>query len=560
MKNNILSRVFAFILIFIMTFIEFSSVLSFMVYADNDTAAKTQADFLNFYSDSDGSVIEAKNLTSQDYYVLSAFMSNFYKPGETTLAELIDIDNNSAFFDRFMKSLNRNESSSFKTQMKSVIQTIGDDTIKAMEAGVCTIYDNRDSTEICSGETFLKNMCAEMKNSSGNADRGILSDYQVYINKSNGSGKTLAIRFKSSPYRAAFQTICAYNPNLFLSSDGIQSMDGLFLDTVGNIWGVKIPSDASNKDSLKKGLKSSNFTNLVGSIGAKNFYLILPACLNPATFAPGLDEEEKIDSMRMPLMNRFVLGCLASVKDFYENSSTKKYIFAEENIPIYNLLADIAELSNTNKGMAVFGLTTIGESTMLQQGEKSTITRNQAMANFVFNPDMITLNVSETKGQGKYGTNSYIIFSPNMLYSTPSEGVTKDTSKNNWNIDMDQGGFCCSNSNAFTVFNPEGTDSKIWDQQRLLIYLYYPTALTLNQVALNFYYQGSDSSVVDEAIGATQSYSRLLYDGDKKDIEAAKMGMKGLNLFMSAQSEYTWDLAIITIKVLHLIILSILLC
>ena len=541
---NVLNRSIAFFLIFIMLFIECSSFLNLFVYATDGSAASTQADFLNFYSDSDGSVIEVKNLTSQDYYVLSAFMSNFYKPGETTLAELIDIDNNSAFFDRFMKALNRNESSSFKTQMKSVIKAIGDDTVSAMEAGVCTLYNQPDSTQICSGETFLKNMCAEdtKVEEQERTDRGILSNHAVYINKQSGGGKTMAIKFNSSPYRAAFQTICAYNPNLFLSSAGIQSMNGLFLDTVGNIWGVKIPNDASNKESLEKGLKSSNFTNLVGSIGAKNFYLILPACLNPATFAPGLSKESDMDKMRMPLMNRFVLGCLANVQDFYENSSTKKYIFAEDNIPIYNLLADIAELSNTNKGMAVFGLTTIGESTMLQQGQSSSVTKNQAMANFVFNPDMISLNVSKTDGIGDYGTNSYIIFSPNMLYSTPSEGVSKDSSKNNWNIDMDQGGFCCSNSNAFTVFNPKGTDAKIKDQQRLLVYLYYPTALTLNQVALNFYYQGADSSIVDEAIGATQSYSRVLYEGDEKDRLAAKMGMKGLNLFMSAQSEYTWDL------------------
>ena len=535
MSKNIINRCFAFFLIFIMLFVECSSFASFIVYATDGSAASTQADFLNFYSDSDGAVIEAKNLTSQDYYVLSAFMSNFYKPGETTLAELIDIDNNSAFFDRFMKALNRNESSSFKTQMKGVIKTIGDDTVKAMEAGVCTLYNQENSTQICSGKTFLENLCPDMN------DRGILSNHALWINKEDGSGKKIAIKFNSSPYRAAFQTICAYNPGLFLSSSGIESMNGLFIDTVGNIWGVKIPSDASNKSSLEAGLKSANFTNLVGSIGAKNFYLILPACLNPATFAPGVTD---INKLRMPLMNRFVLGSLASVKDFYESSTSKKYTFAEKNIPVYNLLKDIAELSNTNKGLAVFGMTTIGKSTMLQQGGTSDVTKNQAMANFVFNPDIISLNTTKTDGIGTFGTNSYIIFSPNMFCSSPTSGVTKDNSKKNWNIDIDTstGFLWLSNSNSFSVFNPQGDDDALRKQQRLLVYLYYPTALTLNQVAMNFYYQGADASIVDEAIGATQSYARIIYEGDAKEVAAAKMGMKGLNLFMSAQSEYTWDL------------------
>ena len=51
-------------------------------------------------------------------------------------------------------------------------------------------------------------------------------------------GQKLAFDFSSPVIRAAFITIAAYNPQLFTSSNGIESLEMMFIDHLGNVWGA----------------------------------------------------------------------------------------------------------------------------------------------------------------------------------------------------------------------------------------------------------------------------------------------------------------------------------
>ena len=116
------------------------------------SATQRQATFLNWYAKSDGITLETKNLTSQDYYVLGAFMSNWYKPSETTLKDLIE-PGDKGFFKDFSSAMGKPGDA----QLKSVVKQIGEDTKKGIDSGSCTLLLS-NGTQVMSGYFFLKAM------------------------------------------------------------------------------------------------------------------------------------------------------------------------------------------------------------------------------------------------------------------------------------------------------------------------------------------------------------------------------------------------------------------
>ena len=98
-KNSMFKRGISLFLCCLMIFSLLSNV-AVSVYASNNSgqpgqsgqsgqsAQSTAVSFIDFYSGS-GSEMTLDSLTTQDYYAMAVYMSNWFKPGETTLADII---------------------------------------------------------------------------------------------------------------------------------------------------------------------------------------------------------------------------------------------------------------------------------------------------------------------------------------------------------------------------------------------------------------------------------------------------------------------------------------
>ena len=495
---------------------------------DGESVTERRADFLNFYSDSGSMVLDAKNLSSQDYYVLSAFMSNWFQPGVTTLADLSD--ENSKFMTDFTSALSKSGNES----LISTIKTIAQDTIAGLNSGKCTLYES--GGKILQGEGFLVFIRDAM-----DPDEKSQKFYYEKVSKS-----TLAFDLTEPTTRAAFQVIAAYNPKLFLDENGIQSLDLFFLDAVGNIWGLKLDGDETLPTD------AVNYNNMVTSYGADHVYLVLPACLNPSTFTP---QAKSTSDLRMPLINRFTLGCMVNLSDF-ESQNGSSYSFLDDYIPFYNLFNpdNFGAGSPLKKNLAIFGVQSMSPYIKGLGGYSDSSgtdysmafdwdsdDRNQDLAFLIYNPSFVAVNKSSTNGIGEFGTESYIVFAPNLSVAAAESGTgVSESSTYNKSVDMHTNILWGFNKNAFSALSNWGDmKEKLKAQQKILQYLYSPVFLTLNQVSMNLYYQ-ENLTAVNENESLSDKLAKGLYDYvDEQDIVASKMGLRGLSLFFNWDSTLT---------------------
>lgn len=503
MKNRIISLSILFVLI-INLFC--SSVIPVFAEEGSDSASSRQNSFLNFYADSDGMVLDSNNLTSTDYYTLAVFLSNYYQPGVTTLKDIVE-PTNSDMIQLFTQSLGKPGD----TQLLGVIESFGKDTVKGIEDGYCTIFDDNGNT--ITGQGFL----TKMNKSVGT------SGFNQAVVKFGGKLGT-AFDFSSPAVRAAFQTVNAYNPMLFADENGIGSLDIFFLDAVGNLWGGK--ADSSIQSGIRGITKSDSLSNITTKIGLGNIYLVLPACLNPSTFSPNVKNQQ---DLRMPLMNSFVLGSILNYSEIVGADGTNK--ISEESVPFYNLIGALNKMGKSNDtSLIVFGTNSISPYLMnsgkLKTEKWDETERKQDLATFYYDPSLISVKTNTVNGVGKFGTNSYIVFSPKF---DADNYVIGDYV--NYAVDMKVslpwiGPFTFSNFKWIS-----GTDNRIKEQKTLLRYLYTPTILSLNQVSMQFYLEaGSSAQNSDDAY---EIMSKEL----TADTVAAKMGYKGFSLFMNYVGE-----------------------
>lgn len=497
--------------------------------------ATRQSSFLNFYSDETGMDLNMDNMTAQDYYVLYAFFSNFFRPGETTLAELYNVKDKpdeSKAFTEFVTALGRSGNDTFKQTLGTIVHTIANDTISGIEEGKCTLTDG---SRRLTGLDFLWLM-----SESVDIDTGIISSKKVYFGTSN-----LAFDFSSPATKAAFQTVASFNPKLFLDGNGLETLDALFLDAVGNVWGL----DLKTSEAKTKFDSTNTLSGLVGAFGAENFYLILPACLNPSTFSAGVTNTS---DLKMPLMNAYTLASVVDLDAFGDTLSSTP-------IPFYNIFAETGAFSSDrNSGLNIIGVQSLtpfllntgyykdkdsGKNTGIYGTSNwnifsSSPTMRQDIANFLYNPANIGINQTIKNGIGEYSTNTYVVFSTNMdlidSYVSSSQDVVSPTTGNR-NIDM----HTTLDGYAFSVFeNSSYTNSlntkslKLLQQQKLLMYLFSPTILNFNQVAMNFYYEDAFKSSVPSDV-SEQYASKMYKDLSTEEILLSQTGMRGLDLFFN---------------------------
>lgn len=480
------------------------------VYAvEGESAASKQASFLSFMGSSDEMVLQTKDLTSQDYYVLAAFMSNWFEPGKTTLKDLVDPSNAATFYNDFASAMGK----SSNEYLKTVVSDLGNDIFKGINSGVCTIVDS--SNKPVTGKQFIEAMKNAIKVSEYNGEMlGSLQSSILYYEK-NGN---IAFDFSSSAMRAAFQTVLAYNPDLFLVSEGISSANIMFLDSIGNLWAAKSVKDGYDiNNEYNKG-------NYFDTSHLEQIYLILPACLNPSTFSPNVSTQAEL---RVPMMNRFVLGSLLDGKDLMKSGEVEP-TFSTELIPFYNAISKSSDTVK-NRILNVFGVNSLSPYLMntgsIPNNTWSAAERKQDFANFVYNSNGISISKDVTNGIGKYGTNSYIVFSMNMgaIVHTNSKQYNAETQ--NFLIDLQEGFF--GNKKAFDVL-----DGNIDEQKQLFLYLFSPTMLHLNQVSMSFYALDSAPSSSDDL---SVRYSSILTETENTAI--SKMGARGFSLFLDTMYE-----------------------
>ena len=116
-------------------------------------------------------------------------------------------------------------------------------------------------------------------------------------------------------------------------------------------------------------------------------------------------------------MNRYILGSLVN-KSFFQKDGG--FSFQDEMIPFYNLLSSFntGSFTSSNQGLSVFGVNSLSNcllnsgngsgsnlSGVFAASNFSKTKTGQSLANFVFNPDLISVNSSVSNGVGKYGTN-----------------------------------------------------------------------------------------------------------------------------------------------------------
>ena len=110
------------------------------VYAVNNngqqtpSAQSTAVSFIDFYRTS-GQEMTMDSMTTQDYYAMAVYMSNWFKPGETTLEDLLMTNGDSAFYTEFAGYMQKTGDQ----YLKPVIQALGQDFANNINTGDCTI-------------------------------------------------------------------------------------------------------------------------------------------------------------------------------------------------------------------------------------------------------------------------------------------------------------------------------------------------------------------------------------------------------------------------------------
>lgn len=569
--NKIISILLLFILIF-------SDISNYKIVLALDSEERSK-NFLTFTQNKDS--LDIANLTTNDYYTMIAFMSNWFIPGVTTLADVIGTtggSNNSsdtlsgAFFEDFSSyfGMSGNES------LKNIVNTFGNDILNGLNTGDCTLIMGND--KICSGVDFFDVMTNglfynpetqekinEIKNKSGPVTNALidllysdsLQTSKVYYGIKNESH--IAFDFSSPAVKAAFQTIAAVNPDMFFSSKGIQSISMFYLDSVGNLWGAKSGAIAEGFNIANPGTKAPYANTLRrDDAGLKNIYLILPACLNPSTFSPNISNQK---DLRMPLMNRFVLSAVLTQDTL--NVVDEGSQFQSHFIPIYDLVESVSNYSVNKNALKVFGLSCLSPYTFntgdigTNGNTWSTSQRKKKYADFAFNPQSFVIDGSRSdNGIAKYDSYEYIVFS-----LSPSKFDYNNGGADKGSIDANEGFLSLFGTGnlAMSVYNGV-RDPVVLYQQRLMAYLCTPTILHLNQVSMNAYtidencYDASNEQ--QDAASQFASYLSMdredihlqngeevlsLQDGALTSSEVSKMGLSGINLFLDDLTLYKTD-------------------
>lgn len=479
-------------------------------------AAETAANFIDFYANGAGASLNMDNLTVNDYYTLYCFMSNWFKPGITTLYEVVNPDETTGFYQDFVTAMSKTGN----TDLQSIIQVLGQDFIKnGLKANKCTLLDKSGKT--LTGKSLMSQFAAVIDKSD---------DYKIKKNSDDGkiyfeSKGNLAFDLTVPQVRAAFQTAFAYSPDLFISDKGLVKCTHFFIDAVGNVWGA---IDDAISENYNPTVSTTQTVLTDDEESLKKIYLVLPACLNPAAFSPSVD---KMENLRMPLLNFFVLSSLVRSDNIAVDTITDNYI------PFFNILSS-QTLKRVLNVICVDSITPyLLKTDSISEHKWSKESKKETFKSLLYNSDSLVINadIENQTGKPKFLSNTSVIFSINMRNIEFLTNINGDEA-----LDMHESilGFFVK-KDAISAY-PDDVDSGL----KFLEYMCSPTYLDMNQVSMNFYKQPSaNMDTLKEYLISNEIENGITVsnNGTVANQNLSKLGLKGMSLFTSDEGFYDTD-------------------
>ena len=259
--------------------------------------------------------IDAGKVSEEEYRVYGVLISNYFIPGQTTVKDIKSDD----IAKKVARSFLGDEAK------YGVITDINNKLYEGIThmsdgLGSSTEYVLTDTTgNPINGEGFLKAIA--------NGGKVNLKGKTVFnFDVDSGSKDAKALR-------GAMQILMGISPDLFIgltksggfglgsfkigadkTVTGIGTMDRLFMDGVGNVWG--------------------SYKTESGTLEKDDYVLIMPGCLNPATF----------NINKVPVTNAFAMGAMLKVDSLALNDSTEGKI---NLLPYYNIKS---KMGSNNSG------------------------------------------------------------------------------------------------------------------------------------------------------------------------------------------------------------------
>lgn len=276
--------------------------------------------------------LNTNTVSRDEMFVYAVFLSNFLRPGITTIGDLTSDALVGSVSTRFFGQPKNVE------DLRDIHNRISEEIERSISGeGLAALKTDSSLRNHLTG-TQLLTMLA-----SGGEKRA--------YTRRQGTGDGL-IDFGDPIMSAVMQVLFAYSPELFLHEKyGLRGFGRLYMDGVGNIWGG------------------------IDNMTVDNYVLILPAALNPYVFRRGSE------GLKFPVVNSFVMGAIPNIQ---------RGILDRENTPLalayYGVKGFFRQDGRSNRDannmLSIFGVTTpiarVGNSDALL--EDTTFNRNEVTA------------------------------------------------------------------------------------------------------------------------------------------------------------------------------------
>lgn len=316
-----------------------------------DAANRGQSMISFFAGERDGEVT-SESVTGFETRALAVTMSNYFTIGQTLSKNITDAT--SAINGQLNKDVNE-----LTGTVKSLIE-------QTMEKGQLT-----DSTgKPISATQFLQVM-----------KQG--SDQKVYFKETGSSQPRQTIDFNNPAYKAAFKVSYLGNANGLVN---LLEYKAMRVDTFGNIWATKsdgvntngtssVESEANpdNKEDNSNNGETLDIRNegdkIVGDNNFDEWELVMPACVNPSSYANETPGSKTTGSIKFPMNNKFVNQSLKTYSDLQTTQRTLEE--SPGKATFINLPFHLSKDKGAIFGIAVESKTMLTDITKLTQSKVS---------------------------------------------------------------------------------------------------------------------------------------------------------------------------------------------
>lgn len=327
---------YRFFICFLVALIIVQPSLPGVVLANTDTAVGRTNLLIDFFRQNQTN-LAINQLNKNEVIVYGVFLSNFFTPGKTRIKDLIDATSDKTIAkDLSKKFFGSDGNANTILELNKLLYNAITDVLKGQSRNTYALYaknpNNNPSMSPMSGEDLINKFM-------GRGDSG--SDPRIYNFR---GGVVMDLSPEKKVGRGVFQILFGFLPEWVVGKKGIRSMDALYMDGLGNIWG-----------SYKK-----NGT----AVPIDEYVLVLPAALNPAVF------EDRVEKQKLPLTNVFAMGGILKI--------TEDYLVNEDDImfPYYNIRkaftsGEVNSNSwlNANNLVTIFGIQTPKGKFTLSNGQ-----------------------------------------------------------------------------------------------------------------------------------------------------------------------------------------------